>query len=113
MRNMPMVNMGKEERLVFVRISLVVEDINLLRQGLTRFATLPYKVSHSWIDMCLSEIGRPKYLNEKLPSLQLRRLATRVVRGSTIPMAITSLLRKLILRPETISKARRMSLIEV
>ena len=49
-------------------------------------------------------MGRPKYLKGKDPRLQLRRRATLKAYVSSTPVTMTSLLEKVILRPERASK---------
>jgi hypothetical protein len=61
------------------RISLPPEDNNLPRQGSIFSASFLTKKNHCSRDRFLSEIGKPRYMKGKSPSLQFNLLAIRIL----------------------------------
>ena len=59
-KNKPMANMGREERLELVRISLAPEDIKRPLHGQTLFATLEERGSQWEIAHFFAAMGRPR-----------------------------------------------------
>jgi hypothetical protein len=78
-RNSPIENIGKITRHALERISLPPEDNNLPSQGSIFSASFLTKKSHCSRDSFLFEIGKPRYMKGKSPSLQFDLVAIRIL----------------------------------
>jgi hypothetical protein len=102
-------NIGRLDRQEFVSSIREAEARKVPCQGSTLLPTLVVRNSQSEALKVLSLTGRPRYIMGNFPSLQFRRRATLSCSTAVDPTTTTSLLERLIFRPDINSKLTRIS----